>query len=106
MRHGSVDLSRQLDKARADPNLPGRPRQVERIDGNAVTAAAGAWIERLKAKRLGLRGSNYLPDVDSHGCEHHLEFVHECRVDRPVSAFQKLASLCDPRARNGNQTLD
>src|SRR5207302_5201080 len=44
-RHGRINLARQLDEARMDAELTGYPRQVERVNGNTVSAQPRSWIK-------------------------------------------------------------
>ena len=53
IRHVGIDLSRQFNEAGAEVPFLGLPGQIERIDGDAVSAQAGSGIEGMKAKRLG-----------------------------------------------------
>ena len=75
--------------------LAGDPRQVERVDRDAVPAQAGAGVERLEAERLGLRRLDHLPDVDAHPVVEDLQFVDQGDVHGPVGVLEDLARLGD-----------
>ncbi len=45
-----VDLAGELDEPRRHRVLAGQPRQVERVDRDAVPAEAGAGVERLRSR--------------------------------------------------------
>jgi hypothetical protein len=61
VRHAGVDVPGQLDEARIETGLLRLPREIERIDRNAVAAQAGPRVERHEAERLGLRRVDHLP---------------------------------------------
>ena len=64
--HGRVDFSGQLDEAGVKIELLRLPREIERVDGDAVAAEAGAGIEGLKSEWLGLGGADDFKQVDAH----------------------------------------
>src|SRR5262249_61058070 len=80
-RHRDVDFARELDEARTDAKLARFPRQVERIDGDAMPSESGTGIERHVTEWLGLGCLDDLPDVYIHGAVDHLELVDEGDVD-------------------------
>ena len=93
VRHLAVDVAGQLDEARLDAGLLGLPRKIERIDGNAVAAQAGAGIKRHEAERLGGRGVDHFPHVDAHAVAHQRDFVHQADVDHAERVFEQLHHL-------------
>ena len=58
------------------------PRQVERVERDAVPAPARPGVEAHEAERLGRGRVEHLPDVDAHALVDHLELVHERDVHR------------------------
>ena len=93
--HSVVDFAGQFDESGGHADFAGLPRQVKRVDGNAVPAQAGAGVERLEAEGLGAGGGDHLPDVDAHGGEHDFHFVDQGDVDGPVNVLQQLGGLGD-----------
>src|SRR5207253_1274411 len=91
--HGGVDLAGQLDEARVDPVAAGGPGEVEGVNGDAVSAQAGAGVEGLEAERLGPRRLDHLPHVDAHAFKDHLQLVDQGDVDGAVGVLQDLARL-------------
>ncbi len=101
-----LDLARQLDEARPHPELGRLPRQVERIERNAVAAEAGPGIERREAERLGLRRLDHFPHVDAHPIERHLQLVDQRDVDRAVDVFEQLTRLGHLGRRHRHDFVD
>ncbi len=91
--HAAVDLPGQLDEARLEVVLLRLPRQVERVDGDAVAAEAGAGIERHEAERLRLGRVDHLPHVDVHPVAHQRELVHEADVHGAERVLEELDHL-------------
>ena len=75
--HGHVHFAGELDEARGDAVLARLPRQVERVERNAVTAEPGAGVEAHEPEGLGLGGVEHVPHVDAHAVVDDLELVHE-----------------------------
>src|SRR5262249_48095880 len=92
-RHAGVDLAGQLDEPRDQAMLPGNPTEVERIDGDTMSAEAGSREEGLKSERLRLGRVDDFPDVDSDAVEEHLQLIDHRDVHRTISVFQNLAGL-------------
>ena len=61
VRHVLVDLAGELDEPRREVELARLPREVERVDRDAVAAEARAGIERHEAERLRRRGVDRPP---------------------------------------------
>src|SRR5581483_6551622 len=95
VRHRRVDVAGELDETAFEPALARLPRQIERVDRNAVPAEAGAGIERHEAERLRLRGFDDLPDVDVHRVTHLRVLVHQPDIDGAECVFEKLHHLGD-----------
>ena len=86
--------------------LEGFPREIERIDRDAVAAQAWAGIEGHIPKRLGGRRLDHLPDVDSHRGVDHLEFVDERDIHRPKDIFHELGRFGGAAARHWYDLAD
>ena len=71
------------------------PRQVERIDRDAVAAEARARVERHEAERLGRRGVDHFPDVDAEPVAHQRDLVHQADVHRAERVLEQLHHLGD-----------
>ncbi len=82
------------------------PRKIEGIDGDAVSAQAGAGIERLEAERLALGGFDHLPDVDAHAQAEQLELVDQRDVHAAVNVLQQLGHLRHGRRRDGDGAVE
>ena len=106
VRHRGVHLAGQLDEARPDPVLGGLPREVERVERDAVSAQARAGVEGREAKRLRLGRFDDLPDVDTHLVERDLQLVDQGDVDRAIDVLEQLARLGDARRRDRNDLVD
>jgi len=105
-RHAGVDLARQLDKAGVLTVFTRLPREVERVDGDAVPAQAGAGIKRHEAERLGLGRIDDLPDVDAHGGEDDLEFVDEGDIDAAEGILEQFGGFGHPAGGHGHERLN
>ena len=93
--HGGVDFAGQLDEAGVEVELLGLPGEIERVDGDAVAAEAGAGIEGLEAEGLGFGGVDDFVDVDAHLHAELLELVDQGDVDAAVDVFEQLGHLGD-----------
>ena len=94
-RHCPVHLAGELDEAGVDAVFARFPSEIERIDGDAVTAEAGARIEGGEAEGLGGGGADDFPDVDVHRVGDDLEFVDDADIDRAVDIFEQLGEFRD-----------
>ncbi len=82
------------------------PRQVERVDRDAVTSEARARIEWHETERLGLGRVDDFPDVDLHGPVDELQLVGEGDVDGPEHVLGDLDRLGHIHARHRDRLLD
>ena len=105
VRHLPVDVTGELDKSRFDSSLFGLPRQIERIDGDAMPAQAGARIERHEAEWLGGRGVDHFPDVDAHAVAHQGDLIGEADVDHAECILEQLDHLGHLRRADRNHFL-
>ena len=94
-RHGSVDLPGELDETCVHAEFAGFPREIVRVDGDAVAAEAGARVEGGEAEGFGGGGADDLPEIDPHLVGGDLELVDESDVHRAVNVFQEFGQLCD-----------
>ena len=95
VRHVLVDLAGQLDELRPEVELARLPAQVERVDGDAVAAEAGAGLELHEAEGLGRGRVDDLPDVDLHAVAEHRQLVHQRDVDAAEDVLEQLGHLRD-----------
>src|SRR5688572_13978052 len=93
LRHGAIDLPRQLDEARFEADLLDLPREVERVDGNAVAPEAGTRIERHEAKWLRGCGLYDFPDTDAQPIAHHGQLVDHADVHGAERVLEQLHHL-------------
>ncbi len=105
-RHGAVDFARKFHEARFLSDLPRLPREIKRINRDAMTAEAGAGIKRHEAERLGARGGDDFPNVNVHRGINALEFVDERDVDAAKYIFQQLRRLGRAAVGDRHQIAD
>ena len=84
----------------------GFPRQVERIDGDAMSAEAGTGIEWHEAEGLRLGGVDDFPDVDAHRGINDLQLIDQGDVHAAEDIFEQLRRLGGTAGGNGNHGLD
>src|SRR3546814_12877046 len=89
LRHRGVHLAGKFDEARVDAEFARLPRQIERIDRNAVAADARTRIISVEAERLRLRRIDDLEDVDPHPTRHDLHFVYQPNIDVHMGIFAR-----------------
>src|SRR6516165_6779420 len=92
-RHGIVDLAGELDEAGRNLELARLPREIERVDWDAVPAETRSRIEGHVAEGLCLRRLDHLPDIDPHGAVDELQLVDESDVDRTEDVLGELDRL-------------
>ncbi len=102
----SVDLAGEFDEARVEIELLRFPGEVERVDGDAVAAEAGAGIEGLEAEGLGFGGVDDFKQVDAHAHAKLLQFVDQGDVDAAVDVFKQLGHLRRGRRRDRNGAVE
>ena len=83
-------LAGQLDELGVLPILARLPREVERVNRDAMPAETGAGVEGHVAEGLGLRGVDDLPHVNAHRGVNLLQLVHQRDVHATEDVFQKL----------------
>src|SRR6267142_1323208 len=105
LRHTGVDFSRKLDEPRPRPVLCCLPREVERVERDAVSAEPWAGVERHEPEWLRLRRFDHFPHVDVHAVEDRLELVHQRNVHGSEHVLEKLARFGNARARDWNHAL-
>ncbi len=104
--HVGIDLSGELDEARAEIPLFGFPRKIEGIHRNAMPPEARAGIEGMKTEGLGGSGFDDLPDIDAHAQAQELKFVDQSDVDAAVNVLQKFRHLRSGWRRDGNGSIE
>jgi hypothetical protein len=101
--HVVVDVVRQLDEPETlTQGAPHAPRQVARVDREAVATDPGAGGEGHEAERLGGGGVDGGPDVDPEIGGEHRELVDEGDVDVPEGVLEELGELGLARGRYGD----
>ncbi len=80
-------------KRASKPASSGLPREVERVDRDAVPAQPGARIEGHEAERLGGRRVDDLPHVDVHLVAHERDLVHQPDVHAAERVLEQLHRL-------------
>src|SRR5712671_219623 len=93
LRHRRVDLARQFNEPRCDIEFACLPRQIKRVDWDAMSTEPGAGIKRHIAKRLCLGGLNNLPDIDVHRLENDLHLIYQGDVDSTKNVLGQLYGL-------------
>jgi hypothetical protein len=103
--HAVVDLPGKLDEAGGLAHLPNPPRQVRRVDRDAVAPPPRSRVERLEPEGLGGGGVDHLPHVDAEVVAEHRHLVGEGDVDVPVGVLDELGHLGRPRRRDRDDAL-
>src|SRR3546814_2121581 len=95
LRHRGVHLAGKFDEARVDAEFARLPRQIERIDRNAVAADARTRIISGEAERLRLRRLDDLEDVQPHPLRDDLHLVDQpnIRSEEHTSELQSLMRI-------------
>src|SRR5215468_1280487 len=89
-RHALVDVSGELDEAGIEPVHLRLPREIERIDGDAVASEPWPRVKGHEAERLRLRRLDDLPDVDLERTAHERDLVDQADVDAPEGVLEQL----------------
>ena len=92
-RHVGVDLGGQFDEARAVVERLHLPREVQRINRDAVTAEAGAGRELHETERFAGGRVNHLPHVHAEALAHDRQFVDHADVDHAEGVLQQFRHL-------------
>ena len=100
LRHAGVDFAGSFNQAGVVIKLTRLPREVERVERDAVAAEARARIKRLETVRLRLGGLDDLPDVDAHAVADDGHFVCKADVDVAVGVFEQLLHFRHGGGRN------
>ena len=104
--HVLVDLAGELDELRVEAVFPRLPREVERVDRDAVAAEPGTGLEAHEAERLRRRRVHDLPHVDVHPVAELGELVDERDVDRAEDVLEQLRQLGGLRRRHPVYLVD
>ena len=105
-RHLAVDLARQIDEARLVVQRPHLPREVVRIERDAVPADARARRELHEAERLRRRGVDHFPHVDAELVADDRHLVHQADVHRAERVLEQLHQLRRFRRRHRHDRVD
>ena len=103
--HRKVDVAGELDEAIDEVELAGAPRQVVRVDRDAVPAYPGTGREAHEPERLRGRRVDDLPDVEVHPLAQQGELVDERDVDVAEDVLKELGHLCRIRRRDGDDSI-
>src|SRR6185369_895648 len=95
--HPRIDFLRETDEARIETVLPRLPREIVRIERNAVTANPWTGIKRHEAERLGRRRANHFPCVDVERVTESRHLVCHADVYRSKRVFEELRRFGDAR---------
>ena len=93
-----------LDEAVDEVELAGAPRQVVRVDRDAVAADARSGRELHEPERLGGGRADDLPDVEVHPLAQEGELVDEGDVDVAEDVLEELGHLGGVRATDSSTT--
>src|SRR5581483_6784749 len=93
VRHVVVDLAGKLDEARVEVELARLPREVVRVERDAVAAETRPGLEGHEPERLRRGGADHFPDVDVHAVAQLRELVHERDVHRAEDVLEQLRQL-------------
>src|SRR5262245_15711115 len=104
--HARIDLLGQRDESRLEAVHPRLPRQVVRVERDAMTTYARPWIERHEAERLGRGRRDNFPGVDAERVAEARQFVHQTDVDRAERVFEQLACFGDARGAHRIHLVD
>src|SRR5439155_16723677 len=104
--HGCVDLTGQFDEPRVLSVLPRLPREIKRIDRDAMPSKTRTGIERHETKGFGSGSLDHLPNIDPHRGIDHFEFVDQGYVDAAKRIFKQLARLRHATGRDRNYSFD
>src|SRR5439155_25082688 len=85
---------------------PNTPREVARVDRQAMTADTGPGGERHEAERLGGGGLDRRPDINAQIGSEHRELVDQRDVDVAKGVLQELRELRLARAGVADRFLD
>ncbi len=106
-RHALVDVVGGDDEPGGHPELAlDAPRQVRRVDREAMSADARTGAERREAERLRRGGVDRLPDVDAKRVGMDGQLVDEGDVHVAERVLEQLGQLRHPRRADGNGPLD
>ena len=104
VRHGVVDLSGKLNETGGEVVLLRLPRQIERVERNAMATESRPGIEGHVAKRLSFGRLDDLPDVDPHPFTEQGQLVDHRDIDDTEDVLQQLGHLSDTRRGNTENT--
>ena len=92
-RHRQVDVTGELDEAVHEVELASPPRQVVRVDRDAVAADPGTGREPHEPERLGRGRVDDLPDIETHPLAQQRELVDERDVHVAEDVLEQLGHL-------------
>src|SRR5436309_1910809 len=104
--HLGIQLAGKLDEAGLVVEGPHLPREVMRIEGNAVPADAGTGRELHEAEWLRRRRLDHFPHVHAELVADDRHLVDEADVHTAESVLQDLDELCRLRGRNRHERVD
>ena len=91
MKRYAIDLqSVPLDEASLGPALASPPREIERINRNAVATKSRPWPKWLEAKWLRRGRLDDVPHIDVHFVKGKFELIYQRNVDASVDVLDNL----------------
>src|SRR5262249_5747088 len=91
--HGGVDLSGKFDKTSLKIKLARSPREIERIDRDAMATQTRTGIKRMEAEWLGGCSVNDFPDIHAHPKTQQFQFVDHRNVHASIDVLEELGQL-------------
>ena len=104
-RHAGVDFAGQLNELGMHAVFARLPREVERVNRQAVAAEAGPRVIRRVAERLGGGRVYDFKDVQPHRVAHLPQFIDQADVDRAVNVFHQLGHLGGARGTDRHHAV-
>ncbi len=106
LRHARVHFLRKTDEPRIKTVLPRLPRQVMRIERNAVTADSRPRIKSHEPERLGRGRANHFPRVDVERVAKPRHLIRHPDVDCAKRVFKQLRRFRNSRGSNSKNIVN
>ncbi|MCG3163257.1 MAG: hypothetical protein JMDDDDMK_04642 [Acidobacteria bacterium] len=89
--HARIDFLGQRDESRLEAVHPRLPRQVMRVERDAMPADARPRIKRHESEWFGRRRRDHFPGVNAQRVAEPRQFIHQTDVDGAERVFKQLA---------------